>query len=199
MAVVNTRNWKDVSVFAALIALGVATRLVPYATSLGSWNFNAVGAIALFAGFYFRNYLVALAATALPMLVGDTVISYCEFGGSQVGRYPFAEMAGNYLFLLAPVFLGPWLRAKFGAISVGAAAIGSAVFFFLGSNFVYWLCNEQHTTSAFVASYIQAAPFFRGTIVGNLLFSAVLFGTYAIAANQGWITEVQPQRKPAAV
>ena len=195
----NSRIWKDVSVFAALVTLGVATRLVPYATSLGSWNFNAIGAIALFAGFYFRNYVVALAAAGLPMLVGDAIIGYCNYGGTQVGQYPIQELAANYVFLLAPVFLGPWLRTRFHALSIGAAAIGSAVFFFIGSNFVYWLCNEPLTTSALVASFVKAVPFFRGTFIGNLLFAALFFGTYALVSGRAAVTEAKPQTEPAAV
>jgi hypothetical protein len=188
MAVVNSQFWKDVMVFVALVALGVATRMVPYYTSLESWNLNAVAAIALFGGFYFRNLLVAFAAAALPMIVGDAIIQ----------KYDVRMMAVIYVALLLPVLLGPWLREKLGPVRIGLGSLAAAILFFVVSNGAYWWCYHSHTFAELTKTYTEAVPFFRGTLLGNLAFSALLFGLYALAANRGWIVVAKPQAETAA-
>lgn len=175
----SSSNLKNVAIFVGLVAIGFSTRMVPYVTSFQSWNLNAVAAVALFAGFYFRNPVVALAAAALPMLLGDAALV----------RYHSLEMVANYVGLLLPVFIGPLLRRRFNAISVGAASIGSSVLFFFISNTAYWWANKAHTTAELLQAYAAAVPFYRGTLAGNLLFSAILFGTYALAWHRGWLAE----------
>ena len=175
----NSRIRKDVIVFFALIILGVSTRMIPYVTSLQTWNLNAVTAIALFAGFYFRNPIIALCVPVLTMLFGDMLIV----------PYHYGEMTVGYVALLAPVLVGPLLRKRFSVVSVGLSALGASVVFFIISNAAYWWFNMPHTSAGFVQAYLNAMPFFRGTLVGNLAFTGLLFGTYAIAAQRGWLGE----------
>jgi len=179
---VNSQNGKNVVIFLGLVALGFATRMIPYVTSVQSWNLNAVMAIALFAGFYFRNPIVALAAAALPMLLGDAAIV----------RYHSLEMVANYLGLLLPVFIGPLLRRRFSATSVGTSTIGASLIFFIVSNTAFWWANKPHTSAELLLAYSAGVPFFRGTLAGNIVFSAMLFGAYAIALHRGWLTKEQP-------
>ena len=199
MAVVNTRILRDVSIFLAMVALGVATRLVPVYTSLDTWNLNAILAIALFAGFYYQNRFVAFAPAAIAMLVGDLIIQ----------RYDLRMMAVVYTALLIPVLLGPWLRKRLNPLNVGVGSLGAAVAFFIVSNGAYWWFYQSHTWSGLAAAYTQAVPFFRGTLAGTLVFSALLFGLYALATSRGWVAVAKPpygrelgaerQAEPAAV
>jgi hypothetical protein len=178
---VNSQIVKNVIIFLGLIALGFATRMVPYVTSFQSWNLNAVMAIALFAGFYFRSPIVALAAAAFPMLLGDLAIV----------RYHSLEMVANYVGLLLPVFIGPILRQRLSVTSVGTSTIGASLIFFFVSNTAFWWANKAHTSAELLLAYSAGIPFFRGTLAGNVVFSAMLFGTYAIALQRGWLTEEQ--------
>lgn len=185
----NTQIWKDALVFLALVTLGVVTRLIPYYTPVESWNLNAVAAIAVFSGFYFRNWMVALVAAALPMLVGDAIIQ----------KYDMRMMALIHASQLLPVFLGPWLREKLGLARIGIAALAASIVFFVVSNGAYWWCYKAHTTAELTKAYVDAIPFFRGTLLGNLAFSAVMFGVYAVAVHRGWIADAKPQAEPATV
>jgi len=66
---------------------------------------------------------------------------------------------------------------------VPAGAIGSAVIFFVVSNFGVWLQGHMYplTWAGLVHCYELALPFFRNTFYGDFLYSWVLFGVYALA------------------
>ena len=58
--------------------------------------------------------------------------------------------------------------------------------FFVLTNFGVWgidnLCPK--TTAGLVDCYVAAIPFFRNMLLGDLLYSALLFGTLAFAENR---------------
>jgi hypothetical protein len=60
--------------------------------------------------------------------------------------------------------------------------VGSMVFFFI-TNFGVWIGSGMYalTGTGLVDCYIQAIPFFGGTIMGDLFYNLILFGAYAIA------------------
>ena len=66
---------------------------------------------------------------------------------------------------------------------MGAAALGSGLLFFVVTNFSVWLGSAFYppTWEGLVACYTAALPFFRNTLVGNLVYSLILFGGLALA------------------
>jgi hypothetical protein len=44
-----------------------------------------------------------------------------------------------------------------------------------------------------VKAYVEALPFFRGTLAGNLIFSAATFGLYALTMHPGLAGASEPQ------
>ena len=67
-------------------------------------------------------------------------------------------------------------------IRVGAAAIVSSVLFFAITNFGVWLFSGFYprTLAGLEACYVAAIPFFQNTIAGDLFFSGLLFGGFAL-------------------
>jgi hypothetical protein len=124
----------------------------------------------------------------LPMIVGDAIIQ----------KYDIRMMAVVYVVLLLPVLLGPWLREKLGPTRIGLGALAAAILFFVASNGAYWWCYTSHTFAELTKTYVDALLFFRGTLLGNLAFSALLFGLYALAANKGWIVAEEPNAEAVA-
>jgi hypothetical protein len=59
---------------------------------------------------------------------------------------------------------------------MGSAA-ATSVSFYLLSNFAVWSAYDMYpkTLSGLMTCYAMAIPFFRGTLVGDLVFTAVLF------------------------
>src|SRR6201999_797234 len=68
---------------------------------------------------------------------------------------------------------GTWLRIA------GASVVGSVVFFF-SSNFTLWLTGALYpvTPAGLTTCFVQAIPFFKNTLLGDLLYSAVFLGSY---------------------
>jgi hypothetical protein len=55
--------------------------------------------------------------------------------------------------------------------------------FYLITNFFVWLHASSvypHTAAGLLACYVAALPFFGYTVLGDLFYSAVLFGAYAL-------------------
>ena len=66
-------------------------------------------------------------------------------------------------------------------------ALISSVFFYLYTNFGWWLMSGmyEHTLSGLVRCYYMAIPFFRNNLMGNLIFVPV--GIYVVSKAVCWI------------
>jgi hypothetical protein len=150
-----------------LVVLGVAGRLLPHAP-----NFTPVAACALFAGFLFGRR-AAFAVPLVIMLAGDALI----------GFYDYRIMAAVYAATAFPVLLGPLVRSRLPVLWLGAFSLLSSVIFFLSSNLAVWAFGSiyERTWSGLLQCYTAALPFFRYTVAGDLVWSAGLFGAYAVA------------------
>lgn len=159
---------RALAVFLGLIALGAGSRLF-----FKDWiaNFNAVTAVALFAGFYFRNWVVALVVPLASMVISD-------FG---ILNYDAEVRSAVYLGLVLPLVFRPFLRTKLSPLRVGVSSISSSVLFFLISNLAVWHAWRVHSVQELVRCYIEALPFFQTSLTSDLIFSLTLFGVYVIA------------------
>ena len=150
-----------------LIVLGAVTRLIPHPA-----NVVPVGGLSLFAGARLRGwqaYLVPL----LLMAVSDPLL----------GGYSFATPF-VYASFLINVWIGTRLRSTESPWRIGGAALIGATQFFVISNFGTWLGSTSfypHTFAGLMACYVAAIPFFWRTLAGDLFYTAVFFGLYALA------------------
>lgn len=148
-------------------------------------NFAPVAAMALFAGYFFRSTFVALCVPLLVMGISDM----------WIGGYNPVMMAIVYVMLGLPVALRWLLRRHFhisgrkrwsASLAVAGlltCTLGTSLAFFLVTNLGHWMLYDMypHTPLGLVRCYVQAIPFFRYTLAGDLLFGLVLFGGYAFA------------------
>ncbi len=193
-------GWQQFGLAVALVVLAIATRSqLQFGDPL--WNFTPMVAIALFAGAFFRQgwaFVIPLSA----ILISDCVIEiayrlgYTETWGFYIGslyNYPaWILLVGLGVLLRRPY---RWLSAKgksgalgFLGLAVASGALGSVVFF-LVSNFGAWIefslrfNSYELSFAGLMNCYAAGLAFYRqnGTLYGDLLYSAVLFGTYLIA------------------
>jgi hypothetical protein len=166
----------DLLVFCSLVALGVASRWL-----LLDWpNFTATGAVALFAGFYFRHIFAAVATAFSVLCISNLLLpSYAHTG----------DMIAVYAAFLVPAVLGALLRRR---VTFGRAAAGllmPSLVFFVATNPVSWFYNcgptamYDATLGGLMTSYWYAVPFYRNMFCADVLFSGALFGAYAVAVN----------------
>ncbi|MDA8094340.1 MAG: hypothetical protein M0T84_10595 [Betaproteobacteria bacterium] len=149
-----------------LIVVAAASRLVAHAP-----NFTPLGAIALFGGAYFEDrragFLVPLAALFLTDLI--------------LGFYP--GMTFVYASFAMTVLIGYRLRHTRSATAVAGATLGTAILFFIVTNFGVWLMGGlyPHSLGGLEQAYVSAIPFFRNSLFGDMAYAAVLFGGMALA------------------
>ncbi|HKF22691.1 MAG TPA: DUF6580 family putative transport protein [Candidatus Angelobacter sp.] len=74
-------------------------------------------------------------------------------------------------------FIGVLLENRVKPLNVLGAGAGSAISFFLVSNFGVWAAGYLYprTWAGLVASYTNAIPFFRNGLISDLFFASVFF------------------------
>jgi len=158
------RNIKPVAI--ALTVLSALGRLLPHPP-----NVTPVGASSLFAGSRLNGWMAYL-LPILVMAVTDPLL------GGYSRATPFV-----YASFLISVWIGRRIRATENSIRIGAACILCSTQFFLLTNFAVWLLSTMYpmTLAGLGACYIAAIPFFGLTLLGDLVFTAAIFGLYAVA------------------
>ena len=176
-----TSNNVRLAVLVAAIVAAAAMRLVPHPP-----NFAPIGAMALFSGAYVGRRGLAFVAPLGALLLSDAVIGF------------YSGMQFTYLSVALIVLLGWAVRSRITPLRVGAAALASSVLFFLVSNFGTWLSSGMypHTLSGLAACYVAAIPFFQNTVAGDLAYSALLFGGFALL--EGAVPSLREKREPQA-
>ena len=155
--------WMDLALMAFLIALDVAARLLPHAP--GVWP---VAATALFAGRTFRVPALALLVPIIAVLLSDVLLPGDDW------RVLLVVTAAT----LVPALGGIAARRRGGALPVIGAMIASSLIFFAATNFAVWTFNGMYpmTFDGLVRCYVAALPFLDKTVLGDLIWTGVLFG-----------------------
>lgn len=153
----------DLALMAFLIGFDVTARLLPHAP-----GFMPVAASGLFAARVLRMPalavivpLAAMALSGLGLAGDDWRISLVVYGAIAV-----------------PALAGIYSRRWQGALPVvGTMVFGSLAFFVL-SNFAVWAFSGMYPLSleGLTQCYVLALPFLEKTVLGDLFWTAVLFG-----------------------
>ncbi len=145
--------------FLALFA--VLIRLLPHAP-----NFAPLGALALFAGMTGDRHKIGLPLAAV--FATDWVL----------GFYP--GLVWVYLSYGLLFFTGYWTRQANGMKKLMGIPVTGSVLFYLVSNFGVWASGSMYppTWSGLVECYAAGLPFFRNTIVSDLVY----FNAFVAAA-----------------
>lgn len=151
-------------IYYLIIFLAIITRFVPHVP-----NFAPITAIAIFSAVY----LPAKHALALPLLarfISDLFL----------GFFAWPLMIAVYGSHAFGVLLGLWIKSSQGAVKtfwfkVLSSGFISAIVFFVVTNFAFLYSFYPHNLSGIIQSYINALPFFRGTALGDIGYTLVLF------------------------
>ena len=149
----------------SIVLAAAASRLVPH-----PWNLTSIAAVALFGGAYFDDRRLAFAAPLGALLLADLVLGF--YRGMPVVYGSFALIVG----------IGLWLRPRRQPALIAAAAVTSSLLFFVLTNLGVWAFGHMYpkTAAGLIACYTAALPFFRNTLEGDLLYTLVLFGGFAL-------------------
>ena len=147
------------------LSLTIAGGLARFAQNL---NFAPVGALSLFAGARLRGWQAYLLPIAL-MAITD------PFRGGYSLSTPFV-----YASFLINVWLGSRLRDTESPLKIGGVALIGCLQFFVLSNVSMMISLYPHTLAGLQTCFTLAIPFFRNTLLADLMFTAVAFGLHAL-------------------
>jgi hypothetical protein len=153
----------DLLLVALLIALNVVARLLPHAP-----GFLPVAASGFFAARVLSIPILALLVPVLGMILSDMALPGEDWRIQAIG---FAAIA-------IPAIAGMATRRWRGVIPVVATIIPCSILFFLLSNGAVWAFSGMYslTWQGLMQCYVSALPFLDKTVLGDLFWTAVLFG-----------------------
>lgn len=167
------------SLLVAMILLAAFSRIIPHMP-----NFSPLGIIGLFGAAHFAKkwqaFLIPVAATWISDLFINNVI-YVQYNPSFTWFYnEFYWQYGSYLLITLAALL---IFKKVNLQRVITGAITSTTIFFLISNFGCWIGSATYpqTLGGLATCYAAGIPFLKGTLLGDLFYSAILFGTFELA------------------
>lgn len=160
---INARNIFILILIVAAAALRV-WGILPY-------NFTPVAVIALFGGAMFSNRAIGFIAPLSIMFISDLII----------GLHPL--MLAVYGSLALIVVIGQLIKTNPTMVNALFGALAGSVLFFLITNAAVWYGSVHYAQDfgGLISSYIAGIPFFRGTLMGDFLFTAVFFGSFKLA------------------
>ena len=160
-----TANHTRLLALLSAIVAAAALRLVPHPP-----NFSPIDAMALFGGAYLGRRAMAFVAPLAALLLSDFVLGF---------YHGIVTVYGTVALI---VLIGWWLSSRRSVVRIAAAAAASSVLFFIVTNFGMWLFSGFYprTLPGLEACYVAAIPFFQNTIAGDLFYSGLLFGGFAL-------------------
>jgi hypothetical protein len=161
-----------------LLVIAALTRVFPHPP-----NFAPIAAMALFGAIRFQRKSSALMFPLAAMLVSDLAIEGAYRLGLSQSWGIHRGMWVIYLLMMMIGALGLLFKDKktgFGKI-VGLSLTSSVLFFVL-SNLAVWIRSSVYDKSlqGLLACFTAAVPFFQWTVLGDLCYCGILFGSWAL-------------------
>ena len=155
---IKLKNLKHFILPVGLILALSFSRIIPHPS-----NFTPILAVGVFAGFYFRNFILSLFIVISSMFIGDLVIGF------------HSTMIFTYSSLILAVAIGLLIK-KFNFKEILFSGLSSSVVFFAVTNFGSWLTLEMYSKnfSGLLQSYFMGIPFFHNTLISTLIYLIVL-------------------------
>jgi hypothetical protein len=149
------------------ILAAALSRILPHPA-----NVTPIAAMALTGGVYF-NKRIALVVPLATLILSDLFIGF---------HNTILFVYGSFLLV---GFIGLWLKSHKKPLPIFGAALLSSILFFVITNFGVWLTGGgwfyPKTWQGLIECYTLALPFFRNTLIGDLVYTAVLFGLFELS------------------
>ena len=153
----------DFALVAFLIGFDVTARLLPHAP-----GFTPVAASGLFAARMLR----------MPALAAIVPLAAMALSGFGLAGDDWRVSLVVYGAIALPALAGIYSRRWQGPLAVVATIVPCSVLFFVASNFAVWAFSGMYPLDlqGLTQCYVAALPFLDKTVLGDLFWTAVLFG-----------------------
>ena len=141
-------------------------------------NFTPIGAIALFGGAYLKNKYHAFLIPIASLWLSDLILNNFIFTFYSDFTWFYPGFLWQYISFTLIIVLGYFFLKKINFKNVFITATSSSILFFIITNFGVWISGSMYTLDfqGLITCYVMALPFFKGTLLGFMCYSAFLFG-----------------------
>jgi len=159
-------NKKNISLILIISIIALMARFIPHIP-----NFSPLASVVLFTGVYgqSKKYIIL---PLLALLISDFFL----------GFYKLEIMLAVYSSLTLVGVIGLWLKNNKNILNIVSSTLGSALLFFLITNLAVWSFGSwySHDLTGLVLCYNLAIPFFKSTLLSNIVYAGLLFGSYEL-------------------
>ena len=180
-----------VMLLTSLIFAAALSRLVPHME-----NVAPITAMTLFAAAYLPSRRWSVALPLAAMLLSDLVLYATKDAAFQDVMFITALWVYSAILVIAGI--GQWLRARPSVARIVGTTLAGSVVFFLITNFAAWVAFDRlypRSLGGVLECYVVGLPFFRNTILGDMVYSGILFGGFALLEQA--VPQLQATRKEA--
>jgi hypothetical protein len=169
-------------VILGMLVLTSLSRLLPH-----PWNFSPLGAMAIFGGatigYRYFNVLIPLFFVWVSDLLVNNIL-YKSYFNEFVWFYD--GFYWQYFSYLLISFFAYFVINSFGFHKIILYAIFSSLLFFLISNFGVWVSGNLYPLNfqGLISCYLAGLPFLKGNLLGDLIYTSILFGIYYLAGRK---------------
>lgn len=169
----KNQGWLVLSIF---LIVAAAVRLIPH-----PMNFAPLAGMALLGAAHVKDtwkaWLLPVLAFWLSDLVLNNIVYASYFEGFVWASTPFLFSVGAMLLI---VFAGKSILKKISIGRLIGASLSASLIFFLVSNFGSWAEGMLYPKSltGLMEAYVAGLPFLKGTVIGDLIWTGVLFGAW---------------------
>ncbi len=151
------------------LTIGVLARIIPHPA-----NFTPVTNLCMFSGSKLPKY-IALPAMLLLLAISDFLLAHIS-GHPFLSSWSLFTYSGfAAMVLISSTKLGNNPSAKKLLTYLLSFSLG----FWLWTNFGVWLTGfYPHTVAGLISCYALALPFLRNALLGNLVWMAVIWGSF---------------------
>ena len=173
----------NISLITIIIFLAAATRIFPHPP-----NFSPIMAIGIFGAAHFTRKWYAFLIPLVAIWLSDMVINNLIYSSSSNQFIWFySGFYWQYFSYIIIILTGVMIfRNKISISKTFGASISSSAIFFIISNFGVWFGSSMYpkNLSGLATCYAAGIPFLHNTILSNVLFTTVLFGSYFLIQTQ---------------
>lgn len=179
------------SIITLLIVLAALSRLIPHPP-----NVAPIAGMALFGSAYYHRKYWAYLIPVITMWISDLILNNVVYA-QHFDRFVwfYSGSLFTYAAFVLIVLMGSITLKKKNVGSVLFSALGASVIFFIVSNFGVWLTSPMYVKSweGLITCYIAAIPFMQNTLIGDLCYTAALFGLFEMSMS--WLPSLRTKQK----
>lgn len=130
-------------------------------------NVTPITAMALFSGVYFTQKKYAFVIPLLAMFLSDLFLGFSLIS----------------IFVYAAFILVGYIGVASKKMNIKTILL-SSISFFVITNFGVWLIGYPNTLNGFIECYTLALPFFRNSLIGDFVFSGIMYYGFEFVSNK---------------